>query len=70
MSDQVLLRLPEVLRRVGVSRSGVYRAIRNEGFPQPRQIGKRAVAWVESEVAQWITTRPVGVRPPGAALKG
>jgi len=49
-----LLRLPDVIRRTGKSKSGIYA---DDGFPKPVKLGPRAVAWVESEVEAWVTER-------------
>jgi prophage regulatory protein len=56
MTDTVL-RLPEVKVRVGLSRSTIYQAILRQEFPRPIPIGARAVGWLESEIAEWLTTR-------------
>jgi prophage regulatory protein len=45
------LRLPEVLKRTGKSRSGLYA---DDTFPAQVKIGKRSVAWLSSEVQSWI----------------
>jgi prophage regulatory protein len=52
-----LLRLREVCRRTGKSRSSVYREIAAGSFPAPVPLGERASAWVEHEVAEWIASR-------------
>jgi prophage regulatory protein len=52
-----ILRLPEVLRRVGKCRSGLYRAINAGLFPRPIKLSDRAVAWLEWEVEQWLCDR-------------
>ncbi|MFW3615527.1 helix-turn-helix transcriptional regulator [Billgrantia antri] len=53
----VLLRRPEVLRRCGISNSTLHRLIKADDFPTPVQLSPRAVAWVESEISQWIEHR-------------
>ena len=58
MEGHRLLRLPEVLRATGLSRSNLYRKIKVGEFPSPFQLGKRAVGWRESEVIAWIDGRP------------
>lgn len=55
----VLLRLPEVMRRVGLSRSVIYERIRRGAFPKPVNLGGHAVGWLESEINQWINSRVV-----------
>jgi prophage regulatory protein len=49
-----LVRLPEVLSRVGLSRSSIYKLISDGSFPAAISIGPRSVAWLEDEVDQWI----------------
>lgn len=44
--------LPEVLKRVGLSRATVYRLINANAFPAPHKIGRRSV-WAESEIRTW-----------------
>ena len=53
MAD-VILRLPQVKVRVGLSRSSIYAAIAQGQFPQSVHLGARAVGWLESEVDQWL----------------
>lgn len=57
MIRQALLRLPEVIARVGYSRSSLYAKIREKEFPAPIKLGDRAVAWLSSDVDDWITQR-------------
>lgn len=52
-----LIRLNEVLVMTGLSRSGMYRSIEKQQFPSQVSIGDRAVAWVESEVQDWVHQR-------------
>jgi prophage regulatory protein len=65
MSSPSLLRRPVVSKRTGLSRSTLYRMVQSGEFPAPRQIGARAVAWVESEVSAWIESRATGTRSTG-----
>jgi prophage regulatory protein len=52
-----LLRLPDVLGRVGISRSAVYEFVQRRAFPQPVKLGTRCTAWVESEIDGWVGAR-------------
>lgn len=52
--NQSLIRLPEVLKRTGFGKAWIYRLISEGRFPAPVKIGIRAVAFVESEVDEWI----------------
>ena len=57
--DDKLIRLPEVMRLVGLCRSSIYRLEAAGLFPQRRKIGPRAVAWLLREVLEWIGRRPL-----------
>ncbi|MDW3094723.1 MAG: AlpA family transcriptional regulator [Gammaproteobacteria bacterium] len=48
-----LLRLPEVIKRTGLSRSTIYKSINENSFPKPIKIGVRSVAWIDSEIGEW-----------------
>ncbi len=52
-----LIRRPVVQDMCGLSSSAMYEQIANGTFPRPVPIGARAVAWVESEVEDWIDKR-------------
>lgn len=47
-----LLRLPEVIRLSGYSRSMLYALISQGLYPKPVKISERAVAWPSEEVEQ------------------
>lgn len=52
-----LLRLPQVLTRVGLRTTRLYQLIGDGSFPAPVKLGERAVAWLESEVDNWIVAQ-------------
>ena len=60
------LRLPEVQRRTGLSRSTIYVRLEQGLFPRPVSLGGRAVGWIESEVDEWIRER-ISASRDGAA---
>ena len=53
-----LMRREEVEERTGLSRSAIYRLMRSHQFPTPIKIGPRAVRWPQSEINEFIATRP------------
>ncbi|RJT44548.1 helix-turn-helix transcriptional regulator [Rahnella woolbedingensis] len=55
--SQNLIRLPEVQRRTGYSKAWIYRLISQNRFPRSVKIGIRAIAFIESEIDEWITQR-------------
>ena len=52
-----IVRMHELLRLTGMSRSGVYRAMKAGAFPARVAIGVRAVGWRHDEVMRWINGR-------------
>lgn len=57
MTYSSLIRLPEVLKRTGFSRPWVYKLLKQKRFPPPIKIGGRAIAFVESEVNDWMNSK-------------
>ncbi|QOV94726.1 AlpA family transcriptional regulator [Novosphingobium sp. ES2-1] len=49
-----LLRLPEVMARVGMKRSAIYQRISEGRFPKSRSLGPKCAVWVEAEIDDWI----------------
>ena len=56
-----LIRLPQVLDRVGLGRAAVYERVKAGTFPAPIKIGA-ASAWVEEEVDEWIAAQVTAAR--------
>ena len=54
---KVILRLPTVQNRTGLSRSTIYFQISEGRFPKPISLGIRAVGWLESDVDAWLAGR-------------
>lgn len=48
--------------RTSLDISTIYRKMKAGTFPQPVRIGKRRVAWRESDVAEWLSKLEVGTR--------
>ena len=46
--------MDEVTNLTTFARYGIYKLIREGRFPKQVQIGRNRVAWVESEVLEWI----------------
>ena len=64
MSEKRLLRLLDVRRGVGLSRSEIYRLIALGKFPKPVPLGERAVAWDNDEVQAFIAERIAARKAP------
>ena len=52
-----ILRLPDVKRSTGLSRSTIYLRITQGTFPKPVSLGGRAVGWLEAEIQEWLQRR-------------
>ena len=52
-----LLRLIYVIKKTGLSRAQLYKLMKEGRFPSNVLISERAVAWVESEVEEWMKSR-------------
>ncbi|MBN3237728.1 AlpA family phage regulatory protein [Pectobacterium versatile] len=57
MTDNTLIRLSGVMKKTGLRKSWIYLLMKQGDFPQTVKIGARSVAWVESEVNDWIAAR-------------
>lgn len=55
--DEEILRLSEVKKVTGLSRSSIYEMERTGRFPKRRRIGLRAVGWLKGDIMQWIAER-------------
>ena len=59
-----ILRLPEVLERIGLCRSTLYNRILAGEFPGQISLGGRAVGWIEAEVDAWLERQVALTREP------
>ncbi|EAA7598292.1 AlpA family transcriptional regulator [Salmonella enterica] len=48
------IRLPEVIKRTGFGKTWIYELIKAGRFPSQVKAGIRAVAFIESEIDEWI----------------
>ncbi|NOI78529.1 AlpA family transcriptional regulator [Vibrio coralliilyticus] len=52
------LRIQDVISLTGLGRSTIYKFMADEtDFPKSVPLGGRAVAWVESEIEDWMESR-------------
>ena len=49
-----LVRLPEVIRLSGMSRSTIYKHMEEGTFPKPKRVGVKMIAWKMSDLINWI----------------
>ena len=66
---ETFLRLPAVKKRTGFESSQIYKLIKQGQFPKQINLGPQSVAWLESEVSDWMEKRILesrgGVSPRG-----
>jgi len=55
-----LLPSGEVSKRLGVSKSAIYKWVKDNRFPKPIILGESSSRWFENEVEQWLMERPRG----------
>jgi len=52
------LRVREVMKKLGVARTTLWRWERDGRLPPRRKIGPNTVGWLESEIDEFATSRP------------
>jgi prophage regulatory protein len=52
-----ILRMPEVLEKIGLCKASIYNRVADGTFPKPVRLGGRSVGWLESALDQWIIER-------------
>ena len=50
-------RLPEVVKRTGLSRSSIYLKMQDGTFPPSIKLSKRAIGWPAHIISEWIEQR-------------
>ena len=56
-ASQSLIRITEVRRRTGFGKAWIYRLMSQGKFPASVKIGSRSIAFIESEIDEWINAR-------------
>ena len=52
-----LIRRKEVQDKTGIGASSIYAMMKKGEFPQCLNLSERRVAWIESDIDQWIAER-------------
>ena len=63
------LRLPQVKARTAMSRATIYALQKAGKFPRAVALGPRSVAWVSTEIEEWITERIAASRRGTAQIE-
>tara|TARA_R110001599_G_scaffold336565_1_gene554387 strand:- start:30829 stop:31050 length:222 start_codon:yes stop_codon:yes gene_type:complete len=51
---QPLIRMPQLLRVIPLSRNTIYKKMRDGSFPQSVKLSSNSVAWRESDIVDWL----------------
>jgi prophage regulatory protein len=54
VSEERIIRMPELEETVGLSAATIYRRIKAGEFPAQIKLGKHASGWLQSAVQGWI----------------
>jgi prophage regulatory protein len=60
--NHCLIRLPQVRKTTGLSKSTIYARIAEGTFPKQIPLGPRLVVWVESDIQNWIAEQVSAAR--------
>jgi len=52
-----VLRMKDVIAKLGLSRSTIYNLINAGDFPPSFRLHKQSVGWLESDIDEWILKR-------------
>lgn len=52
-----LISIKEVMHKTSLARSTIYKYLQQDTFPRSASLGANKVAWLESEVDEWIRER-------------
>lgn len=53
------MRIADVVKTTSLSRSLIYKKIKDGTFPAPRELGPLCVRWRQSEISAWIDQQPI-----------
>src|SRR5262245_61370688 len=51
------LRILDVSKRVGLSRSSIWKMVKEGDFPAPCRLSRRSVGWFELDIEPWLRSR-------------
>jgi prophage regulatory protein len=57
-NDLRMMSVKEVMALTGLSRTTLWRRVRQGTFPIPRQLGPRCFAWLNSEMIEFLNDLP------------
>lgn len=63
-----LLRIDEVMHRVGIRTTSIYKLMREGQFPQGIKLAYRTVVWSESSINRWVAETVARAALPSPSL--
>ena len=57
MQDHQMLRPTEVMARTGLSRTTIWRKVKDGSFPNPLVLGKNSIGWPAQTITDWLESR-------------
>lgn len=61
-----VLRTKAVVKATGLSRTTLWRLERRGDFPKRIRLGPNSTGWIQSEIQEWIESRPRGMSGSGS----
>lgn len=61
-TNDALLRLPQVLELIPVSKSGFWQGVKEGRYPQPLRISPRVTVWSRSSIMAYIASVAAGAK--------
>ena len=68
LTPESFVRLPDVIRHTGISRSTIYRRVADGVFPAPYSLGPRTSGWRWGELREWLESR--ATKSPSSRVGG
>ena len=56
-----ILKTNEVVKIIGLSKVTIWRIEKSGTFPKRINLTNRRVGWIESEILEWLESRPKGI---------
>ena len=57
MQNNSISRLPNVIKKTGLSRSTIYTLISQGEFPKQIKLSTRTIGWLDSDIDAWLDAR-------------
>jgi prophage regulatory protein len=59
MNSLKIIRFPELIELIGLSRARIYQLMADDLFPKPIKLSVRAVGWKQADIQKWLDEREV-----------